>query len=131
MNTSNLHILIVEDEAFIAMELELMILENGMKVIGPATRVDKAIKLLDEYSPDGAILDVMLGRDEVFPLADKLLEQGVPFVFHSGHANREIIRKQYSAPVFSKPAMLDSLVHDLISLISKNAHQMESPEPSS
>ena len=113
MPTDRKKILIVEDEALVAMALEMELEDHGFDPVGPAARVNDAISILEDRSVDGAILDVMLGREEVFPVADKLVEMGVPFIFHSGHFDRERLPGRYDAPSHSKPTMPEILIASL------------------
>jgi two-component system, response regulator PdtaR len=76
-------VLIVEDEFFIALELESALIESGYSVLGPATSVKAALDMLAHQRPDGAILDVHLGREVVTPVALKLKAMGVPFFLAS------------------------------------------------
>ena len=58
----------------------------GAKVIGPAATIERAFALLAQIpTPDGAILDVNLGGEPVFPLADALIDRGVPLIFTTGY----------------------------------------------
>lgn len=79
-------ILVAEDEYFIANDLKRALVRAGATVVGPAASVDRATDLI-EATPhiDGAILDVNLGGEKVFPVADVLRERGVPFVFTTGY----------------------------------------------
>ncbi len=102
-------ILVVEDEALIAMLLEDLLGDLGCKVVGPAANVTQALELAARERPDAAVLDVNLGKETVFPVADALQRAGVPFVFitgygpagltgaHSGHAT---IRKPIDTVTF-------------------------------
>lgn len=77
-------VLVVEDDYLVAMDLVRALERAGAQVIGPAPAVDAALSALDA-SPDGAILDINLGGEMAFPVADALLERGVPFVFATGY----------------------------------------------
>jgi CheY-like chemotaxis protein len=80
------HILVVEDEYFLAADLEEELSEAGAFVVGPAPSVKAAVGLIERTpSLHGAVLDVNLGGDQVFPVADRLLLQGVPFLFVTGY----------------------------------------------
>jgi DNA-binding NtrC family response regulator len=74
----NCRIMVVEDEYYLAMELEHELGEAGAVVVGPVSSVEAALSLLDQ-SPSlaGAMLDVNLGGEKVFPVADKLIARGV------------------------------------------------------
>src|SRR3954466_6402529 len=80
-------LLVVEDEYLIAADLTTSLESLGVEVIGPAASVEEALSLIENYggSLDGAVLDVNLRNERVFPVADKLSERGVPFVFTTGY----------------------------------------------
>jgi DNA-binding response OmpR family regulator len=80
-------VLIVEDEALLAFELQLSFEEEGAEIVGPALSLASATALLETgIEIDCAILDVNLGGNEVFPVAHALQLRGVPFLFHTAHA---------------------------------------------
>jgi two-component sensor histidine kinase/DNA-binding response OmpR family regulator len=105
-------ILIVEDEALVAMILEDQLQELGFAIVASCATVAEAIKLLDAETPDAAILDVNLGGQLVYPVADRLMDRGIPFVFVTGYG-RESVDQRYSAiRVLEKPVerqVLESL----------------------
>lgn len=79
-------ILVVEDDYIIAIDLALTLEECGAEVIGPAGSVADACELIaSEGRLDGAVLDINLGRERAFPIADELRARGVPFVFATGY----------------------------------------------
>jgi CheY-like chemotaxis protein len=80
-------ILIVEDEYLIAMDLALGLEEFGAEVVGPAGSVAEALELVESDGDklDGAVLDVNLRDERVYPVADALAARGVRFVFASGY----------------------------------------------
>lgn len=79
-------ILVVEDEYMLADELEMELGDAGAVVIGPAGTVKDALAFIgSEQHLDGAVLDVSLRGDFIFPAADILIERGVPFVFTTGY----------------------------------------------
>jgi CheY-like chemotaxis protein len=80
-----LRVLVVEDDSLICLLLEDMLSELGCKVVGTACNFQRAIELARrDDSIDLAILDVNLGGQLVFPVADILSERGIPFVFATG-----------------------------------------------
>lgn len=106
-----LSVLLVEDEALIAMELEFALLDAGAVVIGPAGRLEEAHALLRANDVDAALLDVDLNGIDVFPVADALIERDVPFLFHTGHAERRDLAERYgNAPVCRKPTPTEQVV---------------------
>jgi hypothetical protein len=78
-----MRILVVEDEFVLAHELAAHFRDAGATILGPVPSIGQAACYLD--SADGAILDIDLNGEVVFPLADKLVEMDIPFVFFSGH----------------------------------------------
>lgn len=80
-------VMIVEDEYLIAMDLALGLGDLGAEIVGPAGSVREALELLEDAGNtlDGAVLDVNLRDERVYPVADALRARGVPFVFASGY----------------------------------------------
>lgn len=80
-------ILIVEDEYLIAMDLALGLGDLGADIVGPAGSVAEALELIDSVGTelDGAVLDVNLRDERVYPVAEALLALGVRFIFASGY----------------------------------------------
>jgi len=90
-------ILVVEDDYLIADEVAESLAEFGATVVGPANYVAEAIALVSqETCLDAAVLDINLGRETVFPVADALQQRGIPFVFATGYDQR-IIPPRYAA----------------------------------
>lgn len=67
-----LPVLIVEDEALAAIQLEDMLADLGCAIIGPANRVDQALDLLGQEAVDAAVLDLNVAGELVYPVADAL-----------------------------------------------------------
>jgi DNA-binding NtrC family response regulator len=83
---SGCRVLVVEDEYMLADELTTELGDAGATVLGPVGTLEDATALLRvEEHVDGAILDVNLRGEMVFPVADVLLERGVSFVFTTGY----------------------------------------------
>ena len=79
------HVLIVEDEYFLAQDMAEYLQNLGMQVLGPVGTVADALKLADSAEVQAAVLDVNLGGERVYPVADLLRRKGIPFVFASGY----------------------------------------------
>lgn len=86
----NFSVMIVEDEFLIAMDIEAMLEDNGLKVIGTAASVDGALQLLESTRPDIAVLDGNLRGDSVTPVALRLNELSIPFVLASAYSFKDI-----------------------------------------
>lgn len=83
-------VMIVEDEFLIAMDIEAMLEDNGLKVIGTAASVAGALQLLETSTPDIAVLDGNLRGDSVTPVALRLNELSIPFVLASAYSFKDI-----------------------------------------
>lgn len=81
----SLSVLVVEDEFMIALDLELILEQNGHAVLGPASSVETALRLLEDVLPDVALLDLNLRGQLAFPVAVRLQEIDVPIVLSSAY----------------------------------------------
>src|SRR5436853_6439021 len=79
--------LVVEDEYVIAADLAASLEALGVEVVGPASSVAEALALLenDREPLDGAVLDINLGSERAYPVADVLRDLGIPYVFTTGY----------------------------------------------
>ena len=106
-----LRVILVEDEALVALMMEDLLRELGCEVAGSFGALDAALEWLDAQAdpPDGAVLDVNLGGGElVFPLARVLRDRGVPFVFATGYS--ALPEDGFAeVPVLNKPVDLGML----------------------
>lgn len=105
---SGLRVLVVEDDYWVAATLVEIITEAGAEVVGPVDCVRDALTALDS-SPHVASLDVQLGSETSFPIADELDRRGVPFIFATGAASM-IPAAHASRPTFHKPASRELLI---------------------
>lgn len=101
-------VLVLEDETLVSMMVEDMLADLACEVIGPFARLDQAIEAVSELeeAPDVALLDVNLGRQQSFPLAEILRDKGVPFVFTTGYDDSGIPSEWRDRPALRKPFML-------------------------
>lgn len=99
-----LRLLVVEDEYLLALYLSESLADLGARVVGPVASVEAALDLIEhDAGLDGAILDVNLGDEAVYPVADALASRQVPFVFASGY-ERDALPERYRAfDVCTKP----------------------------
>lgn len=102
-------ILIVEDEPFIALALEAMLLELGFDVAGSAAQVSAALELIGREQIDGAILDVNLGSQRIDPVADILAARACPFFFTTGYGISGLPARHAGRAVLQKPFGLEQL----------------------
>jgi len=100
---AGLRVLVVEDEMMVSMLIEDMLTDLGCTVVGPASRLDEAIELAKVSEIDCAVLDVNLGGQPIFPLADLLRERGRPFAFATGYGDAGVRDVDRGTPVLQKP----------------------------
>lgn len=112
-------ILIVEDEPVIATLLEEMLTEHGFEIAAVASTIEQARALAAALELDGALLDVKLGADEVFPVARLLNERAVPFAFTTGYGSVGLPSEWESLPVFTKPYDIEQLAKTLSNLTQR------------
>jgi DNA-binding response OmpR family regulator len=114
-------VLIVEDEALVAMLVEDSLLEAGAEVMGPAASVGEALLLIEGAASDGglnaAVLDINLAGEAVSPVADRLAAMGVPFLFATGYGEG-CDTGGHAAPLLQKPFEPRTLVTTVEALAS-------------
>lgn len=105
-------VLIVEDEAVVALELTRVLTAAGAQVVGPAGTIEEALNLLDNQPIDRALLDVNLGGRPITPVALALASRSIPFVYLTGYQEPDVD----GGPVLRKPvapsALLGALARD-------------------
>lgn len=84
-NLSGKRILIVEDNALLAFEIESIVEQWGAIPVGPALDLATGFALSESSAIDGALLDINLGDEQVWPLAQSLNARGIPIVFVSAN----------------------------------------------
>ena len=95
--------LVVEDEALVAMMIQEFLTEYGHSVVGPVGRAAEALMAAKETEYDAAILDINLGDGMAYPVADILSARGVPFVFVTGYEADTVDDRFRHVPVLQKP----------------------------
>jgi CheY-like chemotaxis protein len=118
---NGLRLLIVEDEAMVALMLEDMLDTLGCIVVDIAGTLLKGLKLADDESMslDGAILDVNLGGERVYPVAERLTERRVPFIFCTGYGRVGQETGFAQVPVLAKPYTQAELKNILVSTLAE------------
>ena len=114
-----LRVLVVEDEMMVSMLIEDMLTDLGCTIVGPASRLDEALQLAREAELDCAVLDVNLGGQPIFPLADLLREKGAPFAFATGYGDAGLREVDKGSPVLQKPFREADLARVLSDLRTK------------
>lgn len=109
-------VLVVEDDFIVAYDMQMLLEEQGARVLGPAASLAEAKALLAAERPTVAVLDVNLGGEYVFPLAEELLALEVPFVFATAYADDDRLfpPATRSAPRLPKPVLPNVLIAQLV-----------------
>jgi CheY-like chemotaxis protein len=111
-------ILIVEDEYFLADELNGLLQEVGAEMLGPVACVENGLHILSGGQvPDAASLDVNLGGETVYPLADALIARAVPFVFTTGYDRAAIPPAYAHIRRLEKPVEPEMVLRELEQLL--------------
>jgi len=114
LKLAGLHVLIVEDEYFIARSIARIVEEAGGKNVGPARDLQAARDLLSGSEVDVAVLDIDIHGTDVYPLTSDLAARGVPFLFVTGYDVSGISPNFQNRPLVTKPfedsAVLDAIV---------------------
>ena len=109
-------VLIIEDEALLGFEIETILSRAGYEVLGPAATVRTALELIGREPIDAALLDLNLGQEKSFPVADALDDRSVPFVFVTGYSVEVIPERHKRRPVVMKPYRPEMLLAALSAL---------------
>ncbi len=116
-------ILIAEDDAIQGFDLKMLFEANGAQVVGPARTLMSALALANAAEPTCAVLDIVLGRELVFPVAQVLKERGVGIVFLTGDSGLRGFRRDWpDAQVLAKPAPSDVLMRSIQTACPRHSH---------
>lgn len=106
-------ILIVEDEPLIAMELHRLLSQAGLEVSGPVACLRQALDLAEDQTLTGAVIDINLGFDTSYPVADKLRTSGLPVIFVTGYAAEILPERFATQAILRKPIDPHALIATL------------------
>lgn len=112
-------ILIVEDNALLAMTTDDILRGAGADIAGPAGTLKEAMALASHETLSAAILDIKLHADEVWPVASILVDRGIPFVFCSGHFDSSSLPDGWSTyPILAKPVRGRKIIESLSNILN-------------
>lgn len=120
-NLNGHRILVVEDEYFIADDLTRALQRRGAEVIGPVPDLAAGLELARREQLDGAVLDVNLGGDMSYPIADALDARGVPFLFTTGYDDWALSSDYRGICRIEKPFDINVVLTALDELVVKRA----------
>jgi DNA-binding response OmpR family regulator len=96
-------VLIVEDEFFVAVQIEAALQSSGYETVGPFTTLGIALQASRQERFDVALIDINLGGTPGYPIADDLLARGVPFLFLTGYSGNDLPEIYRPLPRLQKP----------------------------
>ena len=99
----SLRVLLVEDEALVGIMLQECLTEFGFQTVGPVSTASQALAVAEGGHFDAAILDINLGDNSVYRVAEILLARGVPFIFVTGYDSDSVDSRFNQVPVLQKP----------------------------
>jgi DNA-binding response OmpR family regulator len=110
-------ILVVEDEYFIARDLERALQAADAIVVGPVATLEQGLDLAESQTLDAAVLDVDLAGERAFEIADRLSARDVPWAFLTGYDEWALPAPYRSASIVAKPFQPDRIIRALGALI--------------
>lgn len=115
-------ILVVDDEPLISMLVEDWLLELDLEIVGPANSVTSALAIV-EANPeiDGAILDLSLGNENSYPIAERLRQRQIPYAFVTGHDSGTISSAYRDALILTKPLIFEDIKKVVRKLLDSRA----------
>ena len=96
-------VLLVEDEAYVVLDISMELRGHGITVVGPAASSDEALALIGRETIDAAVLDVKLGDGDCTAVADALNERGIRFLFLTGYGAERVPERHQNRPLINKP----------------------------
>jgi CheY-like chemotaxis protein len=106
-------LLLVEDEMVVGIFMQELLRSMGYQSTHPIARLSEAIAAATNERFKGAVLDMNLNGEIVYPLAELLTEQSVPFLFVTGYAPRSVDPRFIQVPILQKPILQDELAGTL------------------
>ena len=123
-------ILVVEDEFFIAMQIEAILRGAGLRVVGSAGTLSSAVSLARKSACDAAVLDVNLKGERVDDVAAILCERGIPFLFVSGYGRGNLPAAFRDGVEFLAKPFSDRTLLEAVRNLLRNNGQFPSLSPS-
>lgn len=116
-------ILIVEDEALVAMLIEDVVGDLGHDVVAVAGRVDDGVAKAEALEIDCAVLDLNLNGQRTYPVAEALRRRGVPFLFVTGYGAAGLAPGWEGEVVVQKPFQPHELAQGLARAWARRSYE--------
>jgi PAS domain S-box-containing protein len=120
-------VMLVEDEALVGMMMRDLVAEIGYFVAGPFCSLNEALSAADSDRFDVALIDVNLGGEYAYPLAEKLTAQGVPVIFLTGYDQGGLDPAYAHLPMLQKPVDRDVVEQALRAALGEPGHVGDAP----
>lgn len=115
-------VLLVEDSLIIALDAEDILKRLGAQHVATAGTVEGALEAIKDAKPALALLDINLGDQTSFAVADRLHELGIPFLFATGYGEQAQLPDDHKArTVLQKPYTLENVERALPELMGEIA----------
>lgn len=111
-------VLVLEDEMLVAVVVEDCLRDLGATEVVLCTTLEDAERALETHHIDCAVLDVKVRGSHCFGLADRLAEQGTPFVFASASLPEEIVERHRHRTLLTKPFSNEELVAAVLAALA-------------
>ncbi len=118
MSLEGIRVVVIEDEALLAMELEDQLRDLGCEIAGTAARLQQALDLAENGSFDLAFLDMNLFGERIDPVARRIADRDIPIIFITGYGERTL-PPEVVAPVVDKPFTMEKLLPLISALLER------------
>jgi CheY-like chemotaxis protein len=118
-SSRQVRVLIVEDEPLVAADLQTILVDAGFQISGVATRLSKALSLIETVACDVAIVDANLSGSSSGPAAAALAARGLPFIVLSGYTHGQLQSEFFGGSFVQKPYRTVELIDRLRAILPK------------
>ncbi len=114
-------VLLVEDEALVAMLMEDMLTDHGCSIVATAPRLDEALAHAEDLALqfDVAVLDLNLAGESTFAVASALENRNIPFAFATGYGAGGLPPEWRGRPTLQKPFTAGDVVSALTKALGR------------
>lgn len=106
-------VLVVEDDYNIAVLMTTVLKTHGAEIVGPVGTVNAASTLVASNDIDGAVLDINLHGEMIYPVIDSLRSKGVRIVLMTGYDENAVAPSYADVPCLQKPVVIEHLISAL------------------
>lgn len=115
-------ILILDDEPLVGQVLEITFIKKGFQVLPLAMSVDEALSAIGTDAPDVALLDINLGDETSYPVADRLMQEKIPFCFFTAYQDTAVPERFQNIEIISKTTPRDQITERIRSSIGEASY---------